>query len=212
LTDRAIDPPYRGIDWDDALERTAPARRALGRGQLRVERWIAERSHFEPLTVDRVVAMHRTMFEDVWPEFAGRPRGTDPGQIAMNVSFGNYRGVRFEDVPALCDELSANLIRFALQLDSHRRSESRAHFAYEVVRVAAYTHCELVRIHPFVNGNGRTARACINYFAGRYGLLPISSNRPNSEYLDANKTYLQYRIIDHFVDYLRLIMLEPSQR
>jgi hypothetical protein len=48
----------------------------------------------------------------------------------------------------------------------------------DVLLVAAELHGEWVRIHPFVNGNGRTARAWANWATIRYGLLPLLPMRP----------------------------------
>ena len=39
---------------------------------------------------------------------------------------------------------------------------------------AAYTHAEFVRIHPFIDGNGRTSRIIMNYQLINNDLLPIS--------------------------------------
>jgi hypothetical protein len=38
-----------------------------------------------------------------------------------------------------------------------------------------------VRIHPFANGNGRTARLWANYVLMRYGLPPIVRLRPRPD-------------------------------
>ncbi|NCC82000.1 MAG: Fic family protein, partial [Clostridia bacterium] len=46
-------------------------------------------------------------------------------------------------------------------------------FANEI-ELAAWTHAEFVRIHPFVDGNGRTARLIMNYQLMKNGFLPIS--------------------------------------
>lgn len=43
----------------------------------------------------------------------------------------------------------------------------------EVVQLVADVHGEWVRIHPFVNGNGRTARVWAAVLAMRYGLPPF---------------------------------------
>jgi fido (protein-threonine AMPylation protein) len=206
-------PPFRGIDWDDALEQRVQARLALGRGQARVEWWIAERSTTTLLSLDIIQGFHRVLFADTWPDFAGRLRGPDAGQIATNVSFGNYRGTRFEEVPGACEALSAELTKLIHQLDDALLGLERDDLRAEVARVAAYAHCQLISIHPFVNGNGRTSRACVNYFMARYGFLPLSYARPQSEYLDATRTYLQHRIIDHFADYLLSLMVpaNPSE-
>lgn len=199
-------PPYRGVDWDDALEQGPEALIALGRGQARVEWWIEDQAATVPLTLASIQAFHRMMFEDIWPDFAGRLRGPDAGHVATNVSFGNYRGTRFEDIPNACEELSHQIEALLRQLDAAYSRIGRKELKAEVARVAAYAHCELVRIHPFVNGNGRTSRACISYFMARYGFLAISYARPAVEYIDAIRTYLQRRAVDHFADYLQTLM------
>jgi Fic family protein len=47
-----------------------------------------------------------------------------------------------------------------------------------IVEVCAWSHAEWVRIHPFANGNGRTARLWVNSLASRYGLPPFLHLRP----------------------------------
>jgi len=42
------------------------------------------------------------------------------------------------------------------------------------LELAAWTHAEFVRIHPFVDGNGRTSRLLMNYQLMANGFLPIS--------------------------------------
>ena len=44
----------------------------------------------------------------------------------------------------------------------------------DAIEKAAYTHAEFVRIHPFIDGNGRTSRIIMNYQLINNGLLPIS--------------------------------------
>ena len=50
-----------------------------------------------------------------------------------------------------------------------------------VLDVCGWVHAEWVRIHPFVNGNGRTARLWANYVAMRYRLPPFVRLRPRPE-------------------------------
>lgn len=47
-----------------------------------------------------------------------------------------------------------------------------------VIEIAAWAHAEWVRIHPFANGNGRTARIWANLLLMRYGLPDVVSLRP----------------------------------
>jgi hypothetical protein len=58
-----------------------------------------------------------------------------------------------------------------------------------IVDLCAWAHAEWVRIHPFANGNGRTARLWANCLAMRYGLPPFIRlrPRPNSGYAAAAK-------------------------
>ncbi len=41
------------------------------------------------------------------------------------------------------------------------------------VHVAAYLHDELVRIHPFIDGNGRTSRLLMNLYLLRHGYVSV---------------------------------------
>ncbi len=47
------------------------------------------------------------------------------------------------------------------------------------IELAAWTHAEFVRIHPFQDGNGRTSRLIMNYQLMSYGFLPISIAKEN---------------------------------
>ncbi|WP_290140554.1 Fic family protein [uncultured Dubosiella sp.] len=42
------------------------------------------------------------------------------------------------------------------------------------IELVAWTHAEFVRIHPFIDGNGRTARMIMNDQLMKQGLLPVS--------------------------------------
>ena len=149
-----------------------------------------------------LIDFHRVSFEDVFPDFAGRMRGPAPAYLPVNVSFGRFRGVPYEEVPEECARLFQRTGGLIDQLDGLRRSGADD-LDEQALRVAAYVHCEVVRIHPFVNGNGRMARLCLHYFARRYGMRPINYERTNGGYIDANRTWPDRRVIDHFVDFLR---------
>ena len=42
------------------------------------------------------------------------------------------------------------------------------------IELAAWTHAEFVKIHPFLDGNGRTSRLIMNYQLMNNGYLPVS--------------------------------------
>ena len=59
-----------------------------------------------------------------------------------------------------------------------------------VIELAAWTHAEFVRIHPFTDGNGRTSRMIMNYQLMSNGFLPISIAKENRlEYFEALESY-----------------------
>ena len=62
-----------------------------------------------------------------------------------------------------------------------------------IVDLCAWVHAEWVRIHPFANGNGRTARLWANCLVMRYGLPPFIRlrPRPNSGYAAAGASAMQ---------------------
>lgn len=47
--------------------------------------------------------------------------------------------------------------------------------------LCSYAHGEWVRIHPFANGNGRTARLWANWCALRYNLPPFVRLKPRPQ-------------------------------
>jgi fido (protein-threonine AMPylation protein) len=203
VTDTAI-PPFRDIYWDDDLEKAPLARAALLLGQSRAELWLRAYADQRSLTLTVVTDLHRVLFEDVWPEFAGKLRGPAPEYLSIPIQFGRYRAVPPEHVPQECTRLFGAINKLIDQLDDLVRDDSEANVLDEVLKIAAYAHCELIRIHPLINGNGRTSRMCINYFAWRYGFAPLTCDRPGDEsaYLAANQTWLDRTRIEDFVEFL----------
>jgi fido (protein-threonine AMPylation protein) len=196
-------PPFRGVDWDDALEQLPAVRTAIARAHLAVELSLRRDAATRVLDLQLIAALHREVFGAVFPELAGRLRGPAPRYLPHNVQFPPYRGVAYEDVPAACEQLSDRLAHLIRQLDDRRDAIDPETLLTDILRVASFAHCELIRIHPFTNGNGRTARLCINYFAYRYGLLPLPFERPQAEYLAATAAWLDRRQIDDMVGFLR---------
>ena len=69
------------------------------------------------------------------------------------------------------------------------------------VDCAAWVHAEFVRIHPFADGNGRTARLIMNYELMAGGFLPISiSTEEREAYYTALDQYATSGDIKSFTD------------
>lgn len=203
-------PPYHGCDWDDELhlEETPEALRITAEGLFEVDRALKAYAPERPLTLSMFTTIHRTLFGGLFPQFAGFLRGPDPPGLYRNVTFGPYRGTHADDVRAECETFFGTVADLIAQLDRWLEERGRVDLAEQVLQAAAYVHCELIKIHPFVNGNGRAARKCVDYFCWRYGLLPPvfaqkANGRADLEYKDAVRTYMQRNGSRHFADYLR---------
>lgn len=70
-----------------------------------------------------------------------------------------------------------------------------------VVELAAWTHAEFVKIHPFVDGNGRTARMIMNYQLMAEGFRPVSiAKETRLEYIEALEAYAVHGDLAPFSD------------
>jgi len=59
-----------------------------------------------------------------------------------------------------------------------------------IITLSAWTHAEFVKIHPFVDGNGRAARLIMNYRLMENGFLPVSVKQENRlKYYDVLENY-----------------------
>ncbi|MBU3137401.1 Fic family protein [Clostridium gasigenes] len=69
------------------------------------------------------------------------------------------------------------------------------------IELAAWTHAEFVRIHPFIDGNGRTSRLIMNYQLLKKGFLPISiSKHDRLGYYSALEEYAVNSDLNIFTD------------
>lgn len=69
------------------------------------------------------------------------------------------------------------------------------------LELAAWTHAEFVRIHPFVDGNGRTSRMLMNYQLMLAGFLPVSiAKEQRLDYYEALEQYATAGDLTAFVD------------
>ena len=69
------------------------------------------------------------------------------------------------------------------------------------IEFAAWTHAEFVRIHPFVDGNGRTSRLIMNYQLMTEGFLPVSiAKEDRLPYFGALESYAVENNLEPFAD------------
>lgn len=71
------------------------------------------------------------------------------------------------------------------------------------IELAAWTHAEFVKIHPFVDGNGRTSRLIMNYQLMSNGFLPVSVNKEDRlEYFSYLEEYAVNGKLAPFADFI----------
>lgn len=113
------------------------------------------------------------------PAYLGAFRGS-PALQGVNVRVGEYPGVDAAKVSGQLRLFDTKLSASVAELDKRIPSGSplTPNLLVAVIDLCAWVHAEWVRIHPFANGNGRTARLWANYIAMRYGLPPFVTLRP----------------------------------
>ncbi|MGE5238047.1 MAG: Fic family protein [Chloroflexota bacterium] len=111
----------------------------------------------EPLTIELIQEIHVTMTADTLedPSWAGRLRSPDDEEIHIL----DADGQRVLHVPPKADDVPALMTR----LCDYANSDVEAEFMNPVVR-GILLHFWLAYVHPFMDGNGRTARALLYWY------------------------------------------------
>lgn len=131
-------------------------------------------------------AWHKVIMTDLavpQPHYAGRFRG-EPGLERCGVYVrdgGNtYPGANPWHVADELNTFQTKLQRTVARLDAkYPDDESLDDDGMSaVIDLAAWANARWIRIHPFANGNGRTARVWANLLLMRYGLPPVVTLRP----------------------------------
>lgn len=124
-----------------------------------------------------------------------------------NISAGGSYFVSFDKVPDYTQRLVTNL---SAQLQQAATLPAQLQLSF-------VTHFDLVSIHPFYDGNGRTSRLLMNFIQAYFGLpLSIVYQEDKKEYFDALVASRQTENIKPFEDfmasqYLKFLSHEISQ-
>ncbi len=166
-------------DWDDDTPRL--------RGNLAqvIRRVRDEALRREPLTSESARGWQLDILRGLVPpdpKLVGRFRG-EAGLENYNVKVGDRPGVQASEVTSELAEFDRKLGQAIAELDRLIKpgQDLTADDLAAVLALSAWAHAEWVRIHPFANGNGRTARLWVNSLAMRYGLPPFLRLRPRPD-------------------------------
>jgi Fic family protein len=154
---------------------------------------------------DVVLRLHWLFYQRIEPDNAGHYRG-----IQVFITGTDYVPPKPEDVPALMRDFT----------DALSGQWERLH----PVRLAAFAHRRLVDIHPFTDGNGRTARLLMNLILVNRG-YPVASIPPvlRLDYINALKEAQREKnpsdekfvrliagcVLEAQKDYCRMFHIEP---
>jgi len=163
-------------NWDDD---TPQLRDNLARIFRRVRDAALRR---EPLDTEVARGWHVDFLQGLVPpdpNLVGRFRG-ETGLEEYNVEVGDLPGAWAADVSAELTEFNRKLQRAIAEMDQmiEPGQDLDSDDVAAVLTLCAWAHSEWIRIHPFANGNGRTARLWANCIAMRYGLPPFLRLRP----------------------------------
>lgn len=147
-----------------------------------------------PVSVDGLRSMHRRLFDGV-RDHAGRFRTRAFGD--EHLTFGPNRSAHRDRVLAEVQEVFQKLDR---SIQSFIANADAPDYERKAVHVAVWTHAEIVRIHPFLDGNGRTSRLLMNTVLVGLGISPIAVEAVKQEYNEALNHYFRSGDLQVLVD------------
>ena len=166
-------------DWDEDSPQ-------LRQNLTRILEEISQQAEQRPIPTVEMARRWQTLFMDGLkadkPEYVGAFRG-EPGLKRTRVKIGAHWGVPPAAVAHELQQFQHKLQAAVTQLDKALPAggELNSDELAAVIDCCAWAHSEWVRIHPFANGNGRTARLWANFLALRYGLPPFVRLRPRPD-------------------------------
>ncbi len=138
---------------------------------------------------DFVLKVHEMYFRESKPAYAGKYKSHD----------NRVMGSTFETTPA-----QFVITDMKLLFKEYEKLKKELH----PLELAAWVHWKLVRIHPFQDGNGRTARILMNYLlhANGYGMIDIKTKEKQAYFkalekcnYNNNAAALAIRLVRRFV-------------
>jgi Fic family protein len=171
--------------WNDDPPGSEPQILANARAVLQEISHVADER--QTPTVRAAQDWHRRIYHGIAlpvSYYAGEIRDADPQYPELDgyeVRVGPFQGVPSQLVPQELATFEANARQAVARLDSLLsvgQPPATNQDLHAVLTLCALLHGEWVRIHPFANGNGRTARLWANWAALRYALPPFVTIRP----------------------------------
>lgn len=148
-----------------------------------VKEWISAGKEFDE---SLVLEVHQILMRDVFPDIGGRYR-----DIPVYISSATHDFPLPSKLPRLLNEYYES---FKVRHQICGMPECMNAF-----QLAAWSHAEIVAIHPFRDGNGRLSRLLLNYVLLTQGFLPV--------YIPVQQRDVYYNMLDEYAktrDYNKL--------
>lgn len=177
-------------------------------GVIRASRFVRKYAHSKDnIDISTIQKIHEIIFKDAWQEIAGQWRTEN-----LIITDSSHLPPHHSEVLKNIDQANTEFIQRlsslktleGLFIRSTEPTEDQMKQLDTVVETTAWIHHKIAHIHPFREGNGRTARLVGNLILERYGLVGISikiERENKNRYLDTLKQ------IDKRWDYEPLKML-----
>ena len=147
-------------------------------GTIRASRFVRKYAKSkDPISIDTICAIHAEIFKEAWPEIAGVWRIEN-----LKITDSHHLPPHHSEVPGLAENLNEEFTEKTKELQSIKGfvlgksapTDEELQAIDDIINVAAWIHHKITHIHPFRDGNGRTARLATNLILERYGLVGIS--------------------------------------
>lgn len=148
-------------------------------GIIRASRFVGRyaRSN-DMIDISTVRKIHKEIWENAWPEIAGVYRNED-----IKITDSKLLPPHYSEVSKLMEKADKEFVNKIQAVGDDCRgiitsfseiNDELVDCINKVVSLAAWIHYIITYIHPFRDGNGRTARLSANLILERYGLVGIS--------------------------------------
>lgn len=110
-----------------------------------------------------------------------------------------------QHIPPVGNDMFYQLKTFYTDMPEKRKS-------LHPIEFAAWTHAEFVKIHPFIDGNGRTSRLLMNYQLMSFGLFPVNIEKTiRPAYYTALENYAVENDIKPFASIIEKLEISQIQ-
>ena len=178
-------------------------------GVIRASRFIRKcaQSHCK-IDVPVILKIHNKIFKNAWTEISGKYREEN-----IKITGSSHLPPHFSRVPELMDGLGIELEQRLGDLNISEGiiwnigkglNKKVLGEIEKIIFLSAWLHHKITYIHPFREGNGRTARLVANLILERYGLVGISVKIEKENKNQYRKALSQ---IDKMKDYEPLVTL-----